>query len=404
MATRSEPCPLSEPLRAQLAALVTRLKRRCVFSVCARTCTRETFDGSSHEFQCLTQIVICCAPPLASELNGSYETAVATLIFLDKLANQTKDGTVQQLLDALKFTGKTLLAARPLELAVGNVVRRVLHMVREDCRASAQSASGGAASSADGAGGAAGTDSLLRILERAEEIDYAAKKADAEFMQAVGEMIKEILDEIRTLDSKVAAHSVEHIHAKELIFTAGYSKTLVAFFEHAQKTGRRFEVVVAEAAPSCSGQKMAEKLAALGIDVTLIADAAVFAMMARANKVIVGTHAVVANGGMIAHTGMLNIALAARAHSVPFVVVTGLYKLCPLYAFGQDTFNEANPPSQILAFEDEEIVEKVDIQNPAFDYVAPEHITLFVSNYGGHNPSYVYRLLAELYSQQDYEL
>ncbi len=70
----------------------------------------------------------------------------------------------------------------------------------------------------------------------------------------------------------------------------------------------------------------------------------------------------------------------------------------------QDTYNESNPPSQIVAFQDEEIVDKVDIQNPAYDYIAPEYITLFVSSFGGHNPSYVYRFLAEYFSQEDYVL
>ena len=52
-----------------------------------------------------------------------------------------------------------------------------------------------------------------------------------------------------------------------------------------QKHNRHFEVVVAESAPSLCGHKMAAKLASLGIKATLIADSAVFAMMARANKV-----------------------------------------------------------------------------------------------------------------------
>ena len=42
---------------------------------------------------------------------------------------------------------------------------------------------------------------------------------------------------------------------------------------------------------------------------TLIADAAVFAMMARVNKVIVGAHAVMANGGLIATAGCHLLAL-----------------------------------------------------------------------------------------------
>lgn len=41
---------------------------------------------------------------------------------------------------------------------------------------------------------------------------------------------------------------------------------------------------MAEAAPRYDGHKMARKLADAGVQTTLIADSAVFAMMARVNK------------------------------------------------------------------------------------------------------------------------
>lgn len=42
--------------------------------------------------------------------------------------------------------------------------------------------------------------------------------------------------------------------------------------------------------------------------------------------------------------------------------------------------------------------------NPFFDYIAPENIALFVTNQGGHPPSYIYRLLSENYDPRDYRL
>ena len=39
-----------------------------------------------------------------------------------------------------------------------------------------------------------------------------------------------------------------------------------------------------------------------------------------------------------------------------------------------------------------------------FEYVPPDLVTLFISNLGGHGPSYVYRLLSEFYHPDDYEL
>ena len=74
---------------------------------------------------------------------------------------------------------------------------------------------------------------------------------------------------------------------------------------------------------------------------TLISDAMVFAMMARANKVLVGAHALLANGGIIGPCGINMVALAARKHSVPFVVLVGLHKLTPIFPHDQDlTLND----------------------------------------------------------------
>ncbi len=47
-------------------------------------------------------------------------------------------------------------------------------------------------------------------------------------------------------------------------------------------------------------------------------------------------------------------------------------------------------------------VAAVHAPNPVFDYVPPELISLFVTDTGGYTPSYVYRLLAEYYSREDY--
>merc|ERR1712223_1926515 len=50
------------------------------------------------------------------------------------------------------------------------------------------------------------------------------------------------------------------------------------------------------------------------------------------------------------------------------------------------------------------ILSKIHTYNPIFEYVPPELVTLFISNNGGIAPSYVYRLLSELYHSEDYEL
>ena len=55
---------------------------------------------------------------------------------------------------------------------------------------------------------------------------------------------------------------------------------------------------------------MAKALAEAGIDTIIISDAMIFAVMARVNKVLLGAHAVLANGGLITQAGSNVVGLA----------------------------------------------------------------------------------------------
>lgn len=107
---------------------------------------------------------------------------------------------------------------------------------------------------------------------------------------------------------------------------------------------------------------------------------------------------------MIASSGTLLLASAAKHHSTPVFVVAGLYKLTPIYPENHDTFNLIGSPSAILPFADGDLISRVDAVNPIYDYVPPTLVNLFVTNMGGQPPSYIYRLLSELYNRIDYNL
>ncbi len=53
--------------------------------------------------------------------------------------------------------------------------------------------------------------------------------------------------------------------------------------------------------------------------------------MSRVNKVIIGAHAILANGGMFATSGSMITVTAARAHSTPVVVCAGQFKVTPTW-------------------------------------------------------------------------
>lgn len=106
-------------------------------------------------------------------------------------------------------------------------------------------------------------------------------------------------------------------------------------------------------------------------------------------QVIVGVHAVMANGGVIGSVGLNMVALAAKKHAVPFVIVAGCHKLCPLYPHNPEVvLNELRSPSGLLDFDEFSDhmdygigngAPLLDVANPSFDYVPPELINLIIT-------------------------
>jgi translation initiation factor eIF-2B subunit beta len=132
---------------------------------------------------------------------------------------------------------------------------------------------------------------------------------------------------------------------------------------------------------SYGGHDMARSLSSSGISTFLVPDSSVYALMSRVSKVILGAHAILTNGGMFAVTGSLLTATAARAHSTPVMVCAGQFKLTPLWnlyhEYGALDFAD---PSGVLGFEEGDLVDKVDVVNPYYDYVRPDLVDVYVTN------------------------
>ncbi len=214
--------------------------------------------------------------------------------------------------------------------------------------------------------------------------------------------IEEIIDELLQADDQIAAYALEHIHSNEIILTHSSSRTVQKFLLKAALK-RKFTVIHAESFPNdheethsivigsankgdedeedeMSSDSFQQPLTAAGITVIVITDAAVFALMSRVNKVILATHAVIANGGLVAAAGARIIAKAAHKHRTPVIVLSGVYKLSPEYPFEFESLIEYGDTSKVIGYEDGDLVDKLDVDNPLFDYVPPELVDLYITN------------------------
>lgn len=125
---------------------------------------------------------------------------------------------------------------------------------------------------------------------------------------------------------------------------------------------------------------MATSLASANIPTVLVPDAALFALMSRVNKVVIGAHSVQATGGLFAISGSLLAAMAARAHSTPVIVCTAQFKLTPSWnAHYQYAAVDCGDPGSVLADGGKEGGE-VEVINPWFDYIGPELVDVLITN------------------------
>ncbi|KAG1400672.1 hypothetical protein G6F60_006889 [Rhizopus arrhizus] len=374
------------------------------------------------------------------QIVGSFFVAKETAIILRQVVSMSRWRDANVLIGIVTAVGIRLASAQPNELAVGNIVKRVLKVIREVSRGDLST------DGRDDRATATPDDfsfdeediedddeeeekeeeeeeeekrkrpelstqtSMFRLLTDMSTLTVKEKKREENEKRIrdtyhlkpliIQEITEEIIADLDTVYKGIADQALDFIHANEVIMTTGQSRTVQEFLIRAAQK-RKFQVIVAETAPTYQGHKMALALSKAGIDTTVIADSTVFAAMPRVNKVVLGAHAVLANGALVSVSGSHLLAAAAKHHSTPVLVCTALYKLSPLFAYDADAFNVTVPPQNVLSFQEGAIIDKVTITNPYYDYVAPEYVSLFIHNLGSAPPTYVYRLINDNYDPED---
>jgi translation initiation factor 2B subunit (eIF-2B alpha/beta/delta family) len=112
------------------------------------------------------------------------------------------------------------------------------------------------------------------------------------------------------------------------IATLSHSRAVIDAFLELQRLGLSPRAIVAEGRPRFEGRNTAAELAAAGIPVWLVTDAALPLLLSHAATVWLGADAVT-DRGVINKIGSFAIALAAREHSVPVYALAGQRKFLP---------------------------------------------------------------------------
>jgi methylthioribose-1-phosphate isomerase len=230
---------------------------------------------------------------------------------------------------------------------------------------------------------------LDRMTRRATE---AAARSEDLHRTLVGEA-DTIWNEDRAMCARIGRLGADLIGGDALVMThcnagalaTGGMGTALAPVYTLHEAGRRVAVIASETRPLLQGSRLtAWELTRSGVPCTVIADGMAASRLRRGDVscVIVGADRIAANGDVANKIGTYSLALAARAHGIPFYV-----------AAPTSTVDPATPDGAAIPIEERGAHEVtswgVPVWNPAFDVTPASLVTKIITDRGVFEPGEV---------------
>ncbi|KAK3990874.1 hypothetical protein QBC44DRAFT_58835 [Cladorrhinum sp. PSN332] len=372
------------------------------------------------------------------------DCAVATAHILLQVVARSKWSDVDQLLGRIQSAGARLARAAPNEPVIGNIVRRVLGLIRDEASEDRNADDLGSETaseiqslapsnppaqpqrpapipvltrSATILGGLPVSKSMFNLLSVANTGDSPMTGASTPLSQAQGasvhslrseviDGIEEIMDEIQQADDQIASFADVQIHPGEFVLAYQPTKTVERFLAKAA-TKRKFTVLIASIEPPQPGATEApyaalrKKLNAHGVTTINLASNGLMAYIPRVNKVIFGAKAVYQNGGLLVDSGACIAAEAAREFLKPVIVLSPIYKFCPEDPSDEAVIGELGNPSTFVTYASGPQVEELEIENTVTDYIPPTLVDVYITNLGPQTRHHFASILADHYKVED---
>ncbi|NJP66175.1 S-methyl-5-thioribose-1-phosphate isomerase [Streptomyces sp. ventii] len=252
---------------------------------------------------------------------------------------------------------------------------------------------------------------LRHGVERARAAWRAARPGDAA-AAALG-AARELHAEDARASAAMAGHGLELLtgllparaagwrlltHCNTGALVSGGGGTALAVVRAAHTAGRLERLWVDETRPLLQGARLTTwEAARWGLPHTLLADNAAGSLFAagQVDAVLIGADRVSADGSVANKVGSYPLAVLARHHGVPFVVVAPVSTVDPDTARGADIIIEQRDAEEVTGTGDgRHAPAGVAVHNPAFDVTPPDLVSALVTERGTVGPMDARRLAA----------
>ena len=225
-------------------------------------------------------------------------------------------------------------------------------------------------------------------------IDEIDQFIDEKILLACDTIIKYLLADS---DIIISGTSKSKITDQDCILTYGCSSLVTNVLIEASRKFPNMKVIVVDSRPKYKGRKTLDQLTKNGINCTYVLINAIGFIMNKVTKVILGAHALLANGYVMGAIGSSQISLVAKSFNVPVVVCCETYKFCDKVQTDALVNNELGNPLDLLSYPNKSLncvsplanwspenkeFENVNILSLTYDITPPDFINCVVTDMG----------------------
>jgi methylthioribose-1-phosphate isomerase len=239
---------------------------------------------------------------------------------------------------------------------------------------------------------------LRWALERMERRAASAMQAGDDVLDALRAEATAIWDEDRAMCERIgqagaaliSGDALVHTHCNAGALATGGIGTALAPVYTLHEAGRHVAVVADETRPLLQGSRLtAWELSRAGVPVTVIADGMAASRLRRGDVtcVIVGADRIAANGDVANKIGTYGLALAAKAHGVPFYVAAPSSTVDPATPDGARIPIEERAAAEVAGWRGHPATPaEAQVWNPAFDVTPAALVTAIITDRGVFAP------------------
>lgn len=170
-------------------------------------------------------------------------------------------------------------------------------------------------------------------------------KAKQHILESIDQYIDDQIGKAAEAIGKVVKDKIDD---NDVILVYACSSLVLSALKVALDEKRKFHVVVVDSLPWLEGREMLRRLVSMGVQCSYVHISAASFVMRQVSKVLLGAHALLANGYVMSRAGSSQVALLAHAYNVPVLVCCETHKFSERVQTDSFVYNELGDPDELI--------------------------------------------------------